>query len=106
MKHRRSVAVDLGFIAFSASMAGLSYFMSAKSFVATALFGGFASYLVIFDDSDSARRHGSMCRMLVGAAFGLSVSAIYRAPLLVWLVAAGAGAILGFAGSKWARYVS
>jgi hypothetical protein len=40
MKRRGSIAVDLGFVLFGA-------------------------YLIIFDD-DSARRHGTLARMIVG----------------------------------------
>jgi len=105
MKLRSSLAVDLGFIALGALLTGLSYFVDSGSFLAASLVGGFATYLIIFDDSDSVRRHGAISRMLVGVVFGLSACAIYRAPFIAWLVAAAVGAILGLIGKKWALHI-
>jgi hypothetical protein len=104
MKRRSSLVVVLGFITLCALMIGVAYGTSAKGFAAAALFGAFAAYLVVFE-SDSTQRHGKFVRMLVGAAFGLSVCAIYKEPLAIWIVAAALGAALGFVGAKWARHV-
>jgi hypothetical protein len=101
---RNSLVADLGFIILCALMIGVAYGTSARAFATAALFGGFAAYLVLFD-SDPTRRHGSIARMLAGVAFGLSVCAIYRASLVIWMIAAGLGAVLGFVGAKWARHV-
>jgi hypothetical protein len=106
MKLRRSLTIDIGFIALGAVLTGLSYLVSAGSFLAASLLGGFATYLIVFDDDESERRHGAISRMFVGIVFGLFACVIYRPSLLAWFVIAAVGAILGLIGKRWPIHIN
>jgi hypothetical protein len=104
MRRRSSIAVDLGFILFGALVIGFEYASNAKGFAVAALLGGFAAYLIIFDD-DSARRHGDLARMLVGASVGLAIGFMSTSSYVAWLVLAALGSALGYLGRKWAVHI-
>ena len=104
MRRRSSIAVDLGFILFGALVIGFEYASNAKGFAVAALLGGFAAYLIIFDD-DSDRRHGELARMLVGASVGLAVGFMGTSSYVAWVIFAVIGAALGYLGKKWALYI-
>jgi hypothetical protein len=104
MRRRSSIAVDFGFVLFGALVIAFEYASNAKGFAVSALLGGFAAYLIIFDD-DSARRHGILARMLVGALVGLAVAFMSTSSYLAWLVLAAMGSALGYLGRRWALYI-
>jgi len=104
MKRRGSIAVDLGFFLFGALVIGFEYVSNAKGFAIAGLLGGFAAYLIIFDD-DSAHRHGTLARMILGALLGLAVGFMTTISFVAWVVFAAIGSVLGYLGKKWALYI-
>ena len=110
MKRRSSLATDFGFIAFCALVTGIGYSIeplkghTARVFATAALIGAFAAYLVVFHE-EPAPRHRSLARLTVGAVVGLALGAMNRLPIGASAVAVVSGAIFGYFGSKWAKYL-
>lgn len=67
--------------------------------------GAFFGVIFVTDENEQYRQSGGRIRTVCGVVTGLSLGFIFTAPIAVVALAACIGAILGYYGMRWARYV-